>query len=213
MNMAAILNVYKRKQAKDKLILIPILDADENTIGFLHPITADFDRTIPNCVQLLDRWREDNPTLSPSRFPITHERKRRWVMDLIVNNDRRILFMLQDLRDQYIGHIGFTNIDSEHRFAEVDMVLRGEPTEHTRFMHHAMEALVEWGKQELLLKHIDLVVLPHNDRAISFYSRCGFQNDGFIPLVKIEANGEVSWERCPKSTFTSEYYFIHMTLC
>ena len=74
MNMAAILNVYKRKQVKDKLILIPILDADENTIGFLHPITADFDRTIPNCVQLLDRWREDNPTLSPSRFPITHER-------------------------------------------------------------------------------------------------------------------------------------------
>lgn len=213
MNTAAILNVYKRKQAKDKLILIPILDADENTIEFLRPITADFYRTIPNCVQLLDRWRADNPTLSPSRFPITHERTRRWIMDLIINNDRRILFMLQNLKGQYIGHIGFTNIDSEQHSAEVDMVLRGEPTEPARFMHYAMETLVEWGKQELLLEHIDLVVLPHNKCAISFYSRCGFHNDGFIPLIKCEANNEISWGRCPKSMSASEFYFIHMTLC
>ena len=77
MNTAEILNFYKRKQARDKLILIPILDSEENTVGFLRPVTADFNVTIPDCVELLNRWRVDNPTLSPSRFPITHERTRR----------------------------------------------------------------------------------------------------------------------------------------
>ncbi len=55
------------------------------------------------------------------------------------------------------------------------------------------------GENKNIIEHIDLVVL-HNDRApISFYFPCGFSNDGFIPLVKIEANGEVSWERVSKS--------------
>ena len=40
---------YKRKHGKDNLVLVPILDADQNTIGFLHPITSDFRTTIKNC--------------------------------------------------------------------------------------------------------------------------------------------------------------------
>lgn len=213
MNTAEILNCYKRKQAKDKLILIPILNAEESTIGFLRPITADFDTTIPDCVQLLDRWREDNPTLSPSRFPITHERTRRWIKDMIIDNDKRILFMLQELDGRKIGHIGFTNIDLVRHSGEVDLVLRGERTDIPGFMGYAMSALTQWGKQELLLRHIDLVVLPYNEHAISFYRRCGFREDGVIPLIKIEENNEVSWARCEKAVSAPEFYFLHMILC
>lgn len=213
MNAADILNQYKRKRAGDKLILIPILDPEERMIGFLRPVTADFDTTIPDCVQLLDRWRTENPTLSPSRFPITQERTRRWITDSIINNDKRILFMLQTLEYRNVGHIGFRNIDLECRSAEVDMVLRGELIEISGFMRYAMESLVQWGKRELLLEHIDLVVLPYNERAIAFYHRCGFREDGIVPLLKMEENNEVSWIRCKKYVHDPEFYFIHMILC
>lgn len=211
-NAVEVLDLYKRKRAKDKLILIPILDDDESTIGFLRPITADFDRTIPDCVQLLDRWRADNPTLSPSRFPITHERTRRWITESIINNDKRILFMIQDLSCRNVGHIGFTNIDWELQSAEVDLVLRGERVNIPGFMRHGMAALIQWGTQDLLIKHIDLVVLPYNEHAISFYQSCGFQKDGIVPLLKVEDNDEISWIRCKEFVPDPEFYFLHMSL-
>ena len=107
------LNQYKRKQAESYLILIPILDGGGSTIGFLRPITADFRTTMADCVELLDQWRIENPCMSPSRFPITHERTERWIIDSIINNDKRILFLIQSLDNRYIGHMGFTNICPE----------------------------------------------------------------------------------------------------
>ena len=86
-NVIDILNQYKRKQAESYLMLIPILDGGGSTIGFLRPITADFKTTMADCVELLDQWRLENPCMSPSRFPVTHERTERWVIELIINND------------------------------------------------------------------------------------------------------------------------------
>ncbi len=79
-NVIDILNQYKRKQAESYLMLIPILDGGGSTIGFLRPITADFKTTMADCVELLDQWRLENPCMSPSRFPVTHERTERWVI-------------------------------------------------------------------------------------------------------------------------------------
>lgn len=206
------LNRYKRKQCEYNLILVPILNENRETVGFLRPVTADFTATIPGCVEMLDRWRADNPTLSPSRFPITHERTRRWITDAIINNDRRILFMIQSLEGIYVGHLGFAGIAPEKQSAEVDMVVRGEKKIHPGLMGFALRSLIRWGKAELDLAHIDLVVLPYNSHGIAFYERCGFERDGIVPLVKVETGNEISWIRCQESETEPEYYFLHMSL-
>jgi len=211
-NIQKILDQYKRKQKEDKLILIPIFGENGATVGFLHPVTADFTTAMVGCVELLDRWRLENPTLSPSRFPITHERTVRWVTNSIIENGKRILFMIQDLDRKYIGHIGFTNICAEQKSAEVDMVVRGEKKIDPGMMGYAMAALIRWGKQDLGLKEIYLAVLPYNEHGISFYQRCGFKKAGIIPLIKVEADGEISWIRCEKSSSVPEYYFLRMVL-
>ncbi len=206
------LDRYKRKQCEYNLILVPILNEKRETVGFLHPVTTDFTVTIPGCVDLLDGWRRDNPTLSPSRFPITHERTERWITDAIINNSRRLLFMVQSLRGTYIGHLGFTNIVPEKRSAEVDMVVRGEKNVYPGLMEFAMRSLIRWGKTELDLEHIDLVVLPNNAHGITFYERCGFKKDGIIPLIKVERDNEISWIRSQEPIPEPEYYFLHMSL-
>lgn len=213
MSIAEIINQYKRKQAADRLILIPILDSEENTVGFLRPVTADFNTTIPNCVELLDRWRADNPTLSPSRFPITHERTRQWVKDAIINNDRRILFLVQALDGRYVGHMGLTAICPEQNCAEIDLVVRGVKGVVPGLMGYAMEAMTRWGKQELKLEHIAVMVLWDNIKGIEFYNRCGFEKEEMIPLLRVEKENEISWIPCRALQGEAEKYYFHMRLC
>lgn len=208
-----ILNQYKRKQAEDALMLLPILDAEMETIGYLHPITADFKSTITDCVELLDRWREENPTLSAARFPITHERTEKWITETIIRNDRRIVFMIQALDGRYIGHMGLKEICIEQSSALIDMVVRGVKEIMPGLMGYAMEALVRWGKQELGLEHISVMVLWDNPKGIRFYSRCGFKEEETIPLKKIETENEVNWIPYRDMSFDAEKYYLHMRLC
>lgn len=207
------LDRYKRRKSSDNLIMIPILDAEENTVGFLQPITADFKTTINGCVKLLSRWRAENPTLSPTRFHVTEEGTEKWINNLIICNDRRILFMVQDVRGNYIGHMGFAGFDVMTRSAAVDLVVRGEKNTAFGLMECAVQALVRWGKQELGLEHISLDVLWDNVHAISFYERCGFRKGELIPLTKEEAHGEVRWMPHRGAQFEAEKYYLHMTLC
>lgn len=204
---------YKRKCNSDNLMLIPILNAGQSTIGFLHPITVDFKLTIKNCVELLSRWRAENPTLSPTQFQVTNAGTERWIQDLVVQNDQRILFMVQDIENNYIGHMGFANFCYERQSAEVDLVVRGERDIARGLMKHALEALVRWGKKELGLKHISLDVLWDNEHAISFYEQCGFHRSQLIPLTKRETDREIQWVPHRGAQFEAEKYYLHMTLC
>lgn len=207
------LNQYKRKQSRDNLVLIPILGADESTIGFLRPITADYKITMKECVELLSCWRAENPTLSPTRFHVTHEGTERWINNLVINNDQRILFMVQDTGGSYIGHMGFAGFDYTVRSAEIDLVVRGRKNTAYGLMEHAIQALVRWGRQELELEHIGLDVLWDNAHAISFYERCGFQKGELIPLTREDAQGETRWTPHRGAQFEAEKYYLHMTLC
>ena len=208
-----VLDQYKRKQAGDALILLPILGAEKQTIGFLHPVTADFKSTMTHCVELLDRWRKDNPTLSASRFPITHERTEKWVTETIIKNDRRILFFVQALDGRYIGHMGFNDICAEQGSAEIDLVVRGVKNTLPGLMGYAMEALTRWGKRELQLEHIAVMVLWDNTKGIKFYSRCGFKKGETIPLLKVERGNEVNWIPCRDLLCEAEKYYLRMRLC
>lgn len=92
------------------------------------------------------------------------------------------------------------------------MVVRGEKNVYPGLMEFAMRSLIRWGKTELDLEHIDLVVLPNNAHGITFYERCGFKKDGIIPLIKVERDNEISWIRSQEPIPEPEYYFLHMSL-
>ena len=164
-------------------------------------------------MELLDQWRTENPCMSPSRFPVSHERTAKWVTNSIINNDKRILFMIQSLDNRYIGHMGFTAICPEQHSAEIDLVVKGQKDVPYGFMTYAMNSLVQWGKRELYLEHIAVVVLWDNDRGISYYKRCGFKEEERIPLKKVEQGGEITWITCEDTSSQAEKYYLHMRLC
>jgi RimJ/RimL family protein N-acetyltransferase len=211
-NLIAFLNRYKRKNPADPLVLVPILGMNNKLHGFLRPVTADFRETIPECVYLFSKWRRENPSLSPARFEVTDERTEGWLQRLVVDNDQRFLFMVQTPMGKNVGHIGFASFRYEEKAAEVDSVLKGEKSGNPRLMEYALASLVRWGKEALHLEHIDLEVLSDNQHAISFYQRCGFQDDALIPLEKIEADGEIKWRANEALAGKAKKYYLHMKL-
>ena len=210
--VTGVLNKYKRKSPEDYLVMVPVTDASNTVVGFLHPVTADYRSSIPNCVDLFSRWREENPTLSLARFQITHQRTEFWLDHSVILNDNRIIFLIEDCQREYIGHIGFANFRYEQRIAEVDSVLRGRKKIHPRIMEYAISALVRWGKRELGLRQIDLEVYSENAHAINFYKRCGFSADVLIPLEKEILPDEVRWNPCADNTKPAEKYYLRMIL-
>lgn len=121
--------------------------------------------------------------------------------------------MIQSLDNRYIGHIGFNEICPEQHSAEIDLVVKGQKDIPYGFMCCAMDSLVRWGKRELLLKHIAVVVLSDNVRGISYYKRCGFKEEEIIPLEKVEMQGEITWFPCQNAPDKAEKYYLHMRLC
>ena len=208
-----IIDQYKQKGPGDIPDPIPILNGQNAKVGFLRAVTADYKEAVPGCVELFARWRKENPTISPSQFVITNERTEKWLNDLVINNNNRIIFLIQDLKDRYIGHIGFAGFRYEQKTAEVDSVLRGEKNVDPGMMQYAMAALLQWGRERLLLEHFDLEVLSDNAHAVSFYERCGFIKDKLIPLVKVETSDEVRWIPSDKPVPNADKYYLRMVFC
>lgn len=205
------INSYKRKSSTDYLTLIPILNDEEQTIGFLRPVTADYNTTIPDCVTLFSKWRRENPSLSPARFTVTDERTDSWLKRLVVENDNRITFLIQDFNGKYIGHIGFAGFRYDSKTVEIDSVLKGVKDGYPRMMEFAMKALIRWGQDVLKIPHFDLEVIWNNSHAIRFYERCGFESDYLIPLEKEQLEDEIRWVACKDQREDAQMYYQHMT--
>lgn len=161
--------------------------------GCLCPITVDYRNQLPDCVHLLSVWRLENPSLSATRFPVSDARTERWLNAAILENELRIMFMIQDPEKQNIGHIGLSGFDFASETVRIDSVLKGVKTACPGIMTRAIESLKTWCRHELQARYVDLVVLEGNDRAIRLYEKCGFETVRLIPLKKIVKNGEINW--------------------
>jgi RimJ/RimL family protein N-acetyltransferase len=206
-----ILDEYKCKSADDFLICLPVYDTDKKIIAYLRPITKDYLETIPKCVELMSKWRIENPTIGTGTFVVTHERTQRWLDNLVINNYDRIIFLIMDFAGNYLGHIGLAAFQYDKRSAEIDSVLRGVKHIIPGMMQFCMNTIMEWGKKILLLQEICLKVFADNIHAINFYERCGFKQDVLIPLIKNILPDEEKWEISPDPNLkNAERYYLKM---
>ncbi len=205
-----VLDTYNCKQKNNYLVCLPVYE-NEKIIAYLRPITADYLNTIPNIVEFMTRWRIENPTLATGTFTVTYERTQKWLENIVVNNDNRIIFLVQNFNSEYLGHIGFAAFDENNESAEIDSVLRGAKNIIPGLMERCMEAMIPWGYDVLKLKHIHLEVFFDNTHAVNFYKRCGFKEDKLIPLVEKILPDEKKWERDPNpDNKNAAKYFLNM---
>jgi len=176
---------------------IPIKDKKQ-IVGFLRPISQDLGDERDKYIDLLARWREENWRAYPTVFKVTKHGTEKWVQDQLIDREDRILFMVIDLENQVIGHVGLSNFDFSKRSAEIDNVVRGLPDRSPGIMTLALNALVEWSHSALGLRGLNLRVFLDNRRAIKLYERCGFKGVRTIPLHKVITDDLTSYEEIPE---------------
>jgi RimJ/RimL family protein N-acetyltransferase len=203
---------YKGKFPSRSLKCIPVYK-DDTLYAYLRPITEDYRTALPGCVELLSKWRIENPSISTGSFEVTTERTEKWLDNHVINKPDRILFLIMSLDGQPLGHIGFASFGFEEKGCEVDAVLRGVKDVYPGLMTHALAALILWGLEELRLEKITLKVFSDNKSAIGFYERFGFYYVKSIPLVRIVLPGEEKWEIAEQGVKEpAERYYTEMQL-
>lgn len=189
-----IFDKYKRKNVNNVIYYIPILNENAEIIGILKPITYDYSTIFPNCIELMSKWRRENPSLSNSIFEVTDARTRKWIDDLILRREDRLLFLIDDLENNHLGHIAYSSFDFLNQTAEIDAVLHGEHDGVHNIMTYTIKAMIQWGFNELSLSDIYLVTNDDNERAINLYQKCDFKIIGEIPLYRRELENEIRWD-------------------
>lgn len=185
---------FKCKSKYDILHLLPVYDDNNELIAYLRPITADYRKTIKNCAELMGKWRGENPSISASTFEITTERTEKWLDNLIIGRDDRLLFMIETLGHEYIGHVGYSNFIYDTQTAEIDSILRGVKNVYPGIMTFSIRTLLWWGKKNLYLKNIELSTDTDNTKSQALYQRCGFVIKSKRAMVKHVLLDEVRWD-------------------
>ncbi|GAG84667.1 unnamed protein product, partial [marine sediment metagenome] len=154
-------------------------------VAFLRPISKNLGKDEEKYVKLLSKWRATNWQAYPTVFKVTEEGTRRWIKDQLINREDRILFMIINLDNQPIGHLGLSNFDFKKQEAEIDNVVRGVSDVLPGVMAFALNVLIHWSFTTLRLRRLFLRVFSDNERAVKFYERCGFRGVKNIPLHKV----------------------------
>jgi perosamine synthetase len=137
----------------------------------------------------MGKWRDAHQYAYPSRFEITESGTSKWLKNAVIENEDRLLFLIQGPNGKYLGHIGFLKLDQSR--CEIDNVLRGED-DVPGIVTGALRELERFASEELGLELLELRVLASNSHAVDFYLNNGYQEASRIGLAAVEAANVVN---------------------
>lgn len=140
-------------------------------------------------VSAMGKWRDAHQYAYPSRFEVTDAGTAKWLKSAVIDNENRLLFLMQDPSGKYLGHIGFLKLDETR--CEIDNVLRGE-SEVPGIVNSALRELERFASEELGLESLELRVLASNSHAVDFYLRNDYHEIKRIGLANSGAAGEIN---------------------
>jgi len=131
----------------------------------------------PSEIKKLASWRRKSSRWFPSQFRVTLRGTKRWSQTQLLDKEDRILFMIEDLTGEAIGHLGFYRFDFAMYSCEVDNVIRGKAG-IPGLMTSAIKVMCSWGMSVLGIRSYYLQCFPNNTKAMALYRRCGFKKVG-----------------------------------
>jgi len=184
---------YKCKSYSDEYRTIPMYDDSYNLVAFLKPVTYLYEQLMANYILYICKWRMENSIGFANVFTNTPEKTKNWIDKVLLPRPDRILFMIHDLNDKPIGHIGLSNFYYTFRRCEIDNVVRGVKDYRRGRMTIAKKTIIQWAIKRLEVSSICLKVLSDNSHAIKFYENIGFVKQYNIPLYRRERDDIVEW--------------------
>ncbi len=168
---------------------IDIRDVRGAAVGRLVPVDAQ-QAADERVIAAMTRWRTQHGSTFFSQFAPTCERTGRWLQKYLAD-DQRLLLLICDAAGNRIGNVGLCGIQAGA--AELDNVIRAEPTTVPRMGYLATRALIAWWFGEMSAGRLTLRVFSDNLRAIALYDALGFRCDAVIPVVAESLDEEIRY--------------------
>jgi perosamine synthetase len=176
--------------------------SDNKPAGYLVPIGKFFDQN-KELIKLMGMWRDAHQYAYPSRFKVTDDGTTKWLTSAVIENENRLLFLMQNPDGKYLGHIGLLKLDSER--CEIDNVLRGE-SENPGFVTLALIELEKFAYEELGLENLELRVLESNKHAVNFYLKNGYIESRRISLQNVGTEEQINLVESSENI--SDYFLV-----
>ena len=156
--------------------------------GYLAPITY-FDIGNDEIIEKLMHWRNENIDAYLDRTPATFEGTRRWLAKFVLDNNRKILFLIHAKDGEPIGHLGLSDGLETNSMLEVDNIVKGIKTSDKGIMTQAVYNLISWVFLVTACDQVYLRVFSNNEKALKMYRKLQFQKKKEFGLSVIEQNG------------------------
>ena len=184
----------------------------KQVLGKLYPITIN-SVTNDKEIELLTEWRRSAQSYFPTQFSVSLAGTTTWLEKQLLQKNDRILFMVKNLDNVPIGHIGLFRFNYQKRFCELDNIIRGNNNLFPGAMTYACNSLLDWAFTTLAVSTIYLRVVSDNIPALKLYQRLGFKEIQRIPLIKIAENNDTRWiELIGNPYYEVQRYSITMKL-
>ena len=148
-------------------------DENGSVIGYAMPIGYFFE----NQKKLLDKlvdWRETFNYVYPTRFKVTPEGTARWLKLGVIENDDRLLLLVQNNAGDYIGHIGLLRIGPNKY--ELDNLIKDVDKSplNIKLMTAAIYEIENFAVKEFGITELELRTLGTNLTAQKYLSKLGY---------------------------------------
>lgn len=142
--------------------------------GYLQPITSLHTEN-SELIEKLKSWRNNALDTYYQSPEATIEGTKKWLINHLLKNPNKILFLTYNMNCELIGHIGLSLNENKDYQIELDNVLRSNNSSSDGTFTRAIQTLENWSKNTLLANKFYLRVLNSNIKAIKFYEKIGFE--------------------------------------
>lgn len=190
-------------------IAVPIINLEQEKIGSLVPV-GNWILSDKSKIEDIRDWRQKAMKMFLSQFESTYERTLGYLTNLSIAQENRILFLIYDASDRFVGHIGMADIDTDS--GELDNLMRGVAGGDPRLVYFSELTLLNWCFTHLNLSSSDVRVISYNWMVISLHEEVGFKISEQIPLRKREQDGVTSHDYADPASANVKYSCTRMVL-
>lgn len=175
-----------------------VLPVGSPVVAYLRTIPSAAGCLDPLDLELLSEWRNRFVKSFLTEFVATPARTASWLNGPVHANDGKILFMVENLHGERLGHIGLAFIDWTTGYGEADAIVRGGDAP-PGLMKLALQTTLKWAKEQLGLTTLGVRVRSDNS-ALDFYRKVGFEETKRVPLAVTKSDDMITWFEDPDLT-------------
>lgn len=190
-----ILFKFKRKNKWDTLQLLPVYNDSDQLVAYLKPITFDFQKTMPDIISKITKWKIENPFISASIMKeLTDDMTRIWIKKYLLQRQDKLIFMIINLNNEYLGYMGVATFDFINKTLELDSALRGVKNTIPGLMTFVAKTLILFSYNVLKINDILGSATDVNPEVKPWHDRVGYKQYNRIPMKLVEINqNEKRW--------------------